>query len=805
MKFNFSVLFIFLHSFVFSQSEVSGSVTDSLGTPVAYAPIGIFVAADSTVAKGTLTNEKGKFLIDKINPGQYFLKIMAVGFNEKVIENIRLDSISNSSPIYTIHLSRSANTLDGVTVFAVRPVIEFKNSNVIVNVENSPLAKGNSVFDLLSKLPGVSVVDNTVMMQGKTGVTIMIDNRPQHVSGTQLINLLKSMNADLVKTIEILKNPPVKYDASGTSGMINIISKKTTQAGFTATVFSSYSQGFYGQYTAGASLNYQSERMVFYSTLSGSHNYERQTENLKKNFSSDSGSTDLFMANTIKTLNKNLNYKAGLDFILGVRDVIGVKVEGMPGNTDGNSKGRNTVYGANDLGFDHLNSKNISSDNWNATNYEVNYDHKLDTLGSAFSIVGDYTRLTETTSGDNSNNFYDRNELIVLPANNYRSTNKGNSGLFSGRADLKKFINTSSSYEAGLKWSSSEISNNYVFEKFIHLTNAYVGDRDLTNNYTYKESNYAGYLNYVKSFKKLSMQFGSRFEKTFLDGENTGKDFRLRKEYFNVFPNISFDFKESDKHDFQLNLTRRIDRPDFYNLAPFIIFHDQFAYEKGNPFLLPDYANRGEVAYAYESLFATSIAYTYTENAIMGYTSQNDTTKIMAENSKNMKSSSSLELSVYYEKSLTERWDLSASGSFSNKTAKGEIDGVSFNRTGINYFVNASSDFLVTEYAKMELSGSYFGPNMFGIARVKPRWYLSFALNVSMLDERLDLTVGVDDIFYSSLPKSQVNFENQNWTYAQTNDTRRFRVSLNYKFGKMDIKERDIKMSNEEERERSKH
>jgi hypothetical protein len=804
MKSFLGAVLICCWSFAFSQQRLSGTITDSLGAAVPFAPMAILSLPDSTIIKGTMSDETGNYSIDKLQVGHYLLKISAVGYQEKIIGNIIIDSSSNKKTL-PVKLSGSGHTLDGVSVSAIKRVVEIKNGNVIVNVEDSPLAQGNSVFDLLAKLPGISMENNTIRLQGKEGVIVLIDDRPQTVSGDALLNLLKSMNADLIKSMEILKNPPVKYDASGTSGMINIISKKVTTKGTTATFFSSWSQGFYEQFMSGVSLNYKTKKITFYSNIGGEHGYYRTVENFKKKFTFDAATTYLNTDFVVKGLGKAIDYKAGLDWTLTKTDVIGIKIDGEPGVYTVNAAGRNSVSGTNTLGFDHLDSRNTVQDIWNVTNLDLNYDHKIDTLGSSFSLVTDYSGLIEGIADQNKNQFFNSNGMQALPPNNFRNDNRINSGIFSGRADFRKVIKSSFSIESGIKASYTKTLNDYLFERDVLNNDNYIKDTDLSNKFKCREMTYAGYFNYIRTIKKLSMQLGLRLEKTSLAVTDETKGFRLHKEYLNFFPNFSFDYKKSDDHDFQLNLSRRIDRPDFNSLLPVMLFRDQYSYSQGNPYVLPDYANRGEFTYSFRSIFSTAIAYSYMENIIMGYVVQNDSTKVTMENTKNMRSSSSLEYSAFYQKSVTKKWELSINGSFAFVDYKGEIDGVNFYRTGTTSSANLSNNFLIGNYAKLELSGRYFGPNVYNVVRRKQNWMASIALKMSLCKEQLDLTLGLDDIFYSFIWHTGTNFENQDWSYTQMNDTRRFRIALNYKFGKMKIEERAINQSNEEEKERLKH
>lgn len=786
------------------QVNVSGMISDSISAPVPFATIGMVTASDSTVIKGTISDENGKYSLENVKPGTYFLKCYVVGYNEKRSETFTIDSTSPADLTINMKMFVGVHNLNDVSVYAMKKTVEFKNGNTIVNVENSPLAKGNSAFDLLLKLPGISIENNTIILQGKSGVILMMDGRPQTVSGVALINLLKSMSADLIKSIEILRNPPVKYDASGTSGMINIVSKKTGISGWTGSVFYSFSQGFYDRMNGGGALNYKSKKIIFFSSISGERGNYRRVETFRKRFLSDTSSMFMSGTNIVNSLTSGLSYKAGLDWLISKKNVLGIKIEGSPGENNSKFNGVNSVTGDNALGFDHLTSLVDQKDSWNSTNLNLNFEHKLDTLGSSLSLATDVTNLKETVQSGNSNLFYDIKDVQVLSPNIYKSENKGISDIVSGRADLLKVIREGQSIESGIKFSQTRTSNNYLFERDLTGNAAYVLDTSLTNQFKYEETTYAGYINYSGSFKKLEMQLGARVEKTFLKSVNSARNFSLNREYFNVFPNLLFSYKPNDKHDFQLVLSRRIDRPNFGDLNPFKFYNDQYSLSEGNPFLLPDYANRVDLTYASKKGFSISFAYSYIENTILAYTAQNDSTKVTTQSIKNMSYSDKLGCLFSYENSITGWWDISLSGTFSNVNYKGDINGVKFYQSGLNYYGFISNNFLIKGQTRLQLNGTYLGPNVFGIFRIKPRYMVSAGITSSLLKEKLEITLGIDDIFYSFIFKNEASYDNQNWTFSLKEDSRRFRISLSYKFGKVRVQERGA-ASNEEEKGRLNH
>jgi len=800
-----SFLFVILSVTTYAQTQISGVVTDSLGVPIPFVTVGLLSLPDSAVVKGTITDESGKFSMEQRAFGKYILKSYVVDYMVKLTEAFVIDSTTQRNLQIDLRLKAAPKTLKEVSVYATKKIFESQNGNIIVNVENSPLAKGNTVYDLLIKLPGVTVDEDKIMILGKTGVIVMIDERAQVLSGNALINLLKSMNADLIESIEVLKNPPVKYDASGTSGMINIKSKKVTITGLTGTVFTSASQGFYGRIMSGGSLNYKSRKLVFYSNLSGEYGDYGSQQSFNKKFASDTGITNMKNNTGNVALNQTLNYKAGLDWMPSGTDILGIKIEGSTGNNTSNSNGANTISGYNSLGFEQMAVAIRQPDVWNSNNFDANYERKLDTLGSSLAIIADYTTLTETLSSTNSNVFYDPNGVQVLTPNNYRSNNANVSNVLSGRADIVKVIDSLSSFQGGLKVASVKTTNDYLFERDYLNNNAYVKDPSISNTFQYQEVTYAGYVNYLRTIKKLSMQLGARVEKTLLTDESEVGTYNLNRSYLQLFPNLSLSYKKDDDNEFQLNLLRRTNRPNFSDLNPFMLFLDQYSYQQGNPFLLPDYTSRGELTYNYKGMFSASVAYSYTQDVMLQYFIQDDATKTTIQTIKNMKSSNAIEYSMFYQRPITKIWDINLSAAFSYLSYQGDISGSNFNQTGISYYGNLSNIVILGKNLKLEINGIYVGPNIYGVVQLEPKWMASAALKMSLFKKHLDLTLGMDDVFDTFISRVDTRYENQDWSSVKSYDTRRFKVSLNYKFGKIRVSEHRINASNEEEKGRLNH
>ncbi len=796
------ILLLCFHTGIKGQS-IRGRIVDSTQSPVPFATVALLKAADSSVYKGTLSDEKGIYFFEQLQKGNYFLRVQTIGYEEQYSAVLVADS---SYPVEVPDLLLRVNGihLNEVAITAIKKTVEFKNGNVIVNVENSPLAKGNTVYDLFSRLPGVSIDNNSISLQGKSGVTVMIDGRPQQLNNAQLMNLLRSMNAEQVEKIEVLKNPPVKYDASGTSGMINIKTKKTKQLGFSGTMYSSCSQGFYPRSMSGLTLNFKAEKVLLSAALDYNNSLYRTTERFEKKFGSAAGTTTFNGLGSIKSGETGLNYRLGADYLLSNKNTLGFKIDGGPGSYTDTGTGTNTVTGYSTLGFDHLGSYTFNYNKWMLNNYNVNAEHKFDTLGSALNFAADYTTVRENDNSCIENHFRDTADADVLPENTYNSSNNNGSAILSSRLDYNKVLDAASSVEAGAKVSFVDTRNDYLFERKNSSTGEYYKDTALSNNYRYNEQTYALYVNYKRSWEKLNIQLGLRGENTSLKGRNIGKAFELKRDYYNVFPTVSMEYTVSDKHNFQLNLNRRIDRPQYDNLNPFRIYRDQYSYYQGNPFLLPHYSNAVELTHSYKQSITNSFSFTRIDNVMLDYTQQNDSTKVTTETIKNTKSNTSCAYSFTLQHDLKPWWQLSGNGLVSYLTYEGDINGVNFNRGGINYYGYLNNTFIAPENTKIEIVVLYRGPRLYGITQIKPRWMLSLAVKKSFLNNKLDCSMGVNDIFYTFIGRSAVKFSNQDWTYRQTNDTRRLVLSVNYNFGKLKLNKRETS-SNEQEKERLGH
>src|SRR6185503_14473894 len=244
------------------QGKVTGTVVDGSARTIESATITLQRTSDSAVSKMSVADKSGKFVFEGIGEGKYFVSISAVGHQKGHSEAFEITPAHHSVVLKTIELIPQATALGGVSVNSKKPLIEQKPGKTVINVDASPTNAGLNVLELLEKSPGVSVDnDGNISLKGKQGVLILIDGKQTYMSGADLANLLKNMPSSNLEQLEIMTNPPAKYDASGNSGIINIKTKKSVIKGMNGSINLGYTQGVYGRTNNGLNLNYRNNKV----------------------------------------------------------------------------------------------------------------------------------------------------------------------------------------------------------------------------------------------------------------------------------------------------------------------------------------------------------------------------------------------------------------------------------------------------------------------------------------------------------------------------------------------------------------
>ncbi len=792
-----------------AQTALKGRLLNSKGEAVEFATIALLKSSDSSIVKGSYTNERGEYTIEQVMPGSYLIRAMVVGLGRKQSTVFVVQEGQTGMQVEDLRYAETAVELKTVEISAVKPVIEFKNGNTILNVDNTALAAGNNAYDLLTKAPGVSIDNNNnISIQGKQGVKVMIDGRMQQLSNEQLANLLKSMSAEGIDKIEIMKNPGAKYDAEGTSGIIQIKTKKAKLSGFNGSATAGVNKGELWGGNAGTSLNYKGEKFSVFSSLNFSERNRLKKMSLYRAIGQDSNRVGFDQHSTENQHNRPVDYKLGADWYLSDKTTLGLVYDGGQGqilNTVDNTTG---VTGNNTLGFDYLKALGNSPSNWNNHNLNLNGQHKFDTSGTQLDISLDYTAYNEVANNYYSNRFYTVYDEEVgtdkMFPNIYKTNTLSDIFIRSGKADFTKKLHKKLLLESGLKYSNVDTRNNLLFERKDSLSEGFYNDTRYSNQFRYTEVVSAGYANLQQEIKHGSIQLGLRGEHTRATGFNITSNTKTIREYFQLFPNLSIDYGKSDNHKFQLSYSRRINRPDYFQLNPFKYYLDQYTSSEGNPFLNPETSHNGSFTYIYKQFLYNTLSVQRKLNVIQELTVQDDATKETKQITRNIKASNNYSYDVFAYLPIKKWWTARVNFTAWYMDFEGNINGNNYKKGQFGGVGNLFNEFNLPKDFVVELSAMYQTPLLWGIFQVGRQSSVDVGVKKTFLDRKLSLKIGLSDIFYMSNTNVKVNLDNQHFNIKQLQDTRRVRFTLTYNFGNTRFKMREIK-SNDAEKNRLKN
>ncbi len=791
-----------------AQTTIKGKLLNSDNQAVAYATIALLKSADSAVVKGIYSGEDGAFEFEKIMPGNYLVKVMAVGIGKKISNAFEIKADQAEYILETITLSKSSVELNTVEVSTVKPLIEFKNGNTILNVDNTALAAGNSAYDVLRKAPGVSIDNNNnISIQGKQGVKVMVDGRMQQLSTEQLATMLKSMSAEGIDKIEVMKNPSSKYDAEGTSGIIQIKTKKAKLVGFNGTATIGANKGELWGENAGLSLNYKGEKFSIFSSINGTDRNRKQLTKLNRKIGTAADQIIFDQTSTEFQKNKSLDYKIGADWYVSDKTTLGLVYDGGAGSSTSDANNKTTIKGNNTLDFDHLIAISNAPNNWNNNNINLNGLHKFDTNSTQLDFSFDYTKYIDKANNKYSNRFYENDDNEVNTSKMFPNiySNKTNSDItiLTGALNFTKKINKKLNLESGLKYSNVETKNNLLFERKDTLSENYYNDTRYSNDFKYNEKVAAAYVNFQQEIPHGSIQVGLRGENTNAVGFNITSNAKVNRNYFQLFPNISFDYGKSENHKFQASYSRRINRPDYFQLNPFKFYLDQYTASEGNPFLNPEKSDNASFTYIFKQFLYNTLSYQRTVDVMQQFTVQDDATKETKQVTRNIKASNNYAYNVFAYLPVQKWWTAQVNLTAWYMDFEGDIDGKNYKKGQTAGQVDISNEFILPKNFTVELSGNYRSPLLWGVFQLKSQGAIDFGIKKSFLDNKASLKLGITDILYTDNTRVNVQFQNQDFSFEQKNDTRRVRLTFTYNFGKTKFKMRETK-SNQDEKNRLK-
>lgn len=795
----FRILFLSLFSVgavcngSYAQSySVQGTIKNEFQNPVAYANIVLLNFSDSSFIQGTISDSSGYFSFQRIASQRYFLKVQYIGY-----ETYYSEPLENNAGTIQITLKASATTLGEVSVTATKPFIEQHLDKIVVNVENSPASGGNTALELLEKSPGITVDHNTetIRMLNKQGVIVYINGRQSYMSGTDLIQYLRTLQAEQISRIEIITNPSSKYDAAGNAGIINIVLKKDKSQGTNGNVVFGAGQGFLpnsrddlfrGSLTA--SVNHRAKKFYFYSVASVLRDgfYSENNINRSFNFNTVESVFDQKMRRNQNV--ENLNLKTGGDYFVSEKTTLGIGVDLnlfrlKVNGTNSTDAMMNPLTPNADFSIVQSAKQNNPRTNIN-TNF--NLKHNFNNKGHSLTFDADYLNYNFRSEQNFDANFFD---AFNAPLNNLLQSGLNTSKLnvIAGKLDYELPIDEKTKIETGIKSSYVNINSILDFKEMINQ--AWILDSTKSNHFIYNENINALYGNFQKVISKFSFQLGLRAEHTYTQGKSVTLNNTVNRSYLSLFPSLFTAYKINEHNTLKFSYSRRLDRPRYDQLNPFIIVLDPYSYATGNPHLQPQFTNAVELGYRFKT-YSINFNYSRTDRLITELTIPDDSTKITRTINTNLNYVDDFSTTVYIFQSVKKVWQINAQMIlFYKHFSDNNLLGGQLNASRWMYYMNISNNFTLPKKWGIELSVWYMSPFVEGIVVGKNhRFSVSAGIQKTFLKDKARIKLNMSDIFLTSFLYGYVDYQNVQLTFHPRHTSRRLMLTFSYNFGSQTVK-----------------
>ena len=794
MRHIFTLAVIVLMAFGASaQTKISGTVRDAQGNALASGSVSLLKAKDSSLVKVAITDKSGQYEFVNVKDGNYLLTASFTGYSKKFSQVFEAKGPDVSVPAFS--LQQSSRDMNAVVVTAKKPFVETKLDKTVVNVDASPTSAGATAMDMLEKSPGISVDnDGNISLRGKQGVIVMVDGKPTYLSATDLANMLKNMPASALDQIEIMTNPSSKYDASGNSGIINIKTKKVKNNGFngnfmigaTSSIYKLDGKTYFLPKSQNSlNFNYRKDKLNFFGNYNPNYFRGRNTLDFtNRQIDPVDGLTKGYtdQSTRFKFGNFNQTLKLGVDWYKDKRNVLGVVASGFVFN---GHPSPTTIANDRDEKM-QLRSQLVTNAN-NDINFKnftgnVNWKHTFDSTGKELTADFDYVKYSTISDQNLSTNIYDAS-LALVGNTGLRGYIPANIDIYSIKSDYTKPIKNGR-IEAGVKVSTVRNDNLVGYEN--KVGNDWEKDEIRSNHFIYEEQINALYVSINKQIKKWTLQGGLRMENTIADGNQVTSKTTFKRDTTNLFPTAFASYAVNQKNTLTLSFGRRIQRPNYQDLNPFIFFLDTLSFRQGNPNLRPQYTNNVELTHAFMGKFITTLSYNNTDDVISQIIKPKEGTsgKIRYQTTDNVAKFKNMALSITAPVTVAKWWNINLFTTVFNNHYKGVYNNIDIDVKYTSFMANMTNSFTIAKGFSAELSGFYRYKSIEQLSKVQPLYQMSIGLQKQVSKGKGTVRLNVRDPFawqnyegYNQYGYIDMHFKNHP-------DTRQITATFSLRFGK---------------------
>ncbi len=779
----FFILIFLSGSFGFctAQFKIKGTVSDQEQAPLPFSTISLKVPSDDS--KVMQSDSLGQFVFKGLSPGSYLLTAHALGYSPKeMMINVQRDTT------LSLRLKPLEGRLKAVTVVGNKPIIERRSDRIIFNVSSSIQAAGSNGLEVLKKAPGIKIGNNTIGIAGKGKISVMLNGRLLHLSDKALVNYLKSFSSENISRIEIITHPSAKYDAEGNAGLINIVTRKNTQAGWSGNLSGSIKRFFYkdqpnykgiknyGDIDGSAALNYNNDKWSVYTNADYTTGREIWGYGIGVHYPEQFWD----MQDTGEYKIATLNAMAGADYKISANTTLGGEYNYIYHMEDGADYVNLPIYNKTGGVDSSLRTYATYYPVAKSNAFNLHLIQKLSPSGAKLSLNADYFNFYRNDRSDLetwNNTHKQKHHLSRL----YDTTNQ-NIKIYTFKADAE-LPTPFAQFALGAKLSFIDnYSNIFYYHK---EGKELILDPGLSNEFRYIENTQAIYANGSKSWGDWKWEAGLRAEITQTQARSYYENEKIEKEYLKLFPSLMVSYKINNDNNLSFNFNKRIHRPTFWNMNPYKSFMSAYTYVEGNPYLEPEYVTNAELTHHYKNRLTSSLYMNVVNNGFAQVIETKDTGAYThVTTMRNFIQSYRYGLSESLSLQPLSWWETS-------NTIRGYYTRVHSNISYINgiagwgLFVETNNTFYFNREKTFSgfLGFWYQFPEIDHFGKTNAYYNVDAGLQWSGFEKRLNISINYSDIFKSSAFKIYTTVDKIKNTYTAFQLNSRLRLSASWSFG----------------------
>ncbi len=780
----YSFLFLFIMTIALqAQHTIKGTITDTSNGIIPFANVTLSKEGQQEHFKGTTSDQDGFFELQNIPTGDYQLQVSFIGFKSHTSSI----SITKNTQLPSIILYEESEALSEVVITAKKPTVARKVDRLVFNVANTTISSGNA-WEILKNTPGVVIRQDALSIKNSTNIIVLINDKRTYLSSTELKDLLEGTSGNEITAVEVITNPPAKYEAEG-SAVLNIKMKNNRVEGYKGTISSRFQQAVFPKWLWGTSHYYKTKKINLYANYTYSHRKDNRVEDEFIMFTNPEQQFESHLDRN--SWSRSHNFKLNTDITLSKNSTLTLASQLFYSpNWSAKNTTRSNVFDANQVltsSFDTFNEADNFTKN---LGLDLDYTLKLKEEGEKLTVKAHYTD-------------YDKNgnqevtTLFFSPEGNFESTlgfttfSDQKTNIYSGQLDYVLPFSETTKFEAGVKYAS--VNSESDLSHFNILDDSPIIDLTKSNSFLYDEKNIASYLSYETTLGKFNIKSGLRAEYTDLKGTSLTLDQTNTSKYLKVFPTFYMQYSPNDMHQLGISYGKRIRRPQYSSLNPFKFYFGNYSFYEGNPALRPTIIHNIDLQYTIVNKYNFDLYYSYHDDYITETNFQDNTENTLRFTNINVAKKIGYGINFNTNINITDRWSIyTVHSAFYNEDVFNALENnntlVTNSRWGYYGYLSSNYQFLKDKSLTAEISGYVVTPGIQGALVVEGSQDLSIGITKKLLNDKLTLSLRATDLLNSQIVKIQTQYLDQNNFFIDNQETQTIQIGLRYNFGNQSLK-----------------